>query len=227
MSKIKCTFILLLGAILMFSLFGCGRQKHKLIFDDYGFESKKTEYAAGEKVTVYYDFIATDTDYYFRADDGSVDLDRDYDPRHGFVLTFTMPDRDVTLYADSHNSMPNTSRTGVTFVNKVEKADIWILPQTEDILETSLWGTATVSQLGVGENVEVILNDGDAAEYYILRIIDDNHAFYSADDLKLPNGCTIVFRYEGSELDAVLEIYDENDELIDSREAFTGMLGAG
>ncbi len=32
-----------------------------------GFNAKKTEYAPGEKVTVYYDTIGTDTDYSFRS----------------------------------------------------------------------------------------------------------------------------------------------------------------
>ena len=49
----------------MLSVSSYGKQKYKLNYDGYGFESRKTEYAAGEKVTVYYDFIATDTDYTF------------------------------------------------------------------------------------------------------------------------------------------------------------------
>ena len=224
---IKRLCILLLGAILMFSLFGCGKKKYKLLFDGYGFDSRKTEYAAGEKVTVTYDLIATDTDYQFWLDDDGVALDQDYDPQHGYVFTFTMPERDVTLHMSSRNSMIDIPRLSVTFVNEVEEADIWILPQTEENLKTSLWGTASIRQLGTGESAEVVLNDGYDAASYILRIIDDDHAFYSVNDLKLLDGYTIVFKYEGSKYDAVLEVYDENKGLIDSRDAFTGMLGAG
>ena len=93
----------LLGVMIMTALSGCGKEKHKLIYDGYGFESKKTEYAAGEKVTVYYDFIATDTDYYFSSPD--VELEQTYDNDHGYIFTFTMPDHDVTLKVESHNSM--------------------------------------------------------------------------------------------------------------------------
>jgi hypothetical protein len=118
-------------------------------------------------------------------------------------------------------------RLGVTFVNEVEEADIWVLPQTEENLKTSLWGTATISRLGVGESAEVALNGGDDVEAYILRIIDDDHAFYSADDLKLTDGCKIVFKCGDSQFDAVVELYDGNGNLMDSWDAFTGMLGAG
>ena len=81
-----------------------GAQKYRLIFDGYGFESERTEYAAGEKVTVTYDLIATDTDYTFSID-GGVQWERDYDNAHGYVFRFTMPARDVTISVESHSSM--------------------------------------------------------------------------------------------------------------------------
>jgi rhodanese-related sulfurtransferase len=67
--------------------------KYKLTFNRCGFESEKIEYAAGEKVTVRYDIIATDTDYLFFSDD--VDFKQDYDG--GYVFTFVMPEHDVAL----------------------------------------------------------------------------------------------------------------------------------
>ena len=94
----------MIGALIMLSVSGCGKQKYKLNFGSYGFESRKTEYAAGEKVTVYYDFIATDTDYSFYIDD-DVEMKQSYDNDHGYIFTFTMPDHDVTLHEESHNSM--------------------------------------------------------------------------------------------------------------------------
>lgn len=100
----KHLFLIMIGALIMLSVSGCGKQKYKLNFDSYGFESRKTEYAAGEKVTVYYDFIATDTDYYFYIDD-DVEMKQSYDNDHGYIFTFTMPDHDVTLHEESHNSM--------------------------------------------------------------------------------------------------------------------------
>ena len=60
---------LLIGVIIMLSFSACGKQKYTVNFDGGFFESKRTQYAAGEKVTVRYDIIATDTDYHFYIDD--------------------------------------------------------------------------------------------------------------------------------------------------------------
>ena len=96
--------IFVIGVLIMLSVSGCGKQKYKLNYDGYGFESKKTEYAEGEKVTVYYDLIATDTDYHFYIDD-DVEMSQSYDHQHGYVFTFRMPGHDVTLHEESRNSM--------------------------------------------------------------------------------------------------------------------------
>ena len=91
--------------ILMLLLAGCGAKdeivKYKITFNDSIFETEKSEYASGENVTVRYDIIATDTDYRFYSDD--VDFKQDYDG--GYVFTFIMPDHDVALNVESHNSM--------------------------------------------------------------------------------------------------------------------------
>lgn len=51
-----------------------------------------------------------------------------------------MPDHDVTLKLESHNHMENYLRIKVNFVNEAEAAGIWILPQTEDNMKTTVWG---------------------------------------------------------------------------------------
>ncbi len=94
----------LTGVFLIMGLFGCGKKVYALNFDGYGFESKKTSYEQGEEVTVYYDIIATDTDYSFYCD-SDVDMKRNYDDKHGYVFVFTMPDHDVTLHVESRNTM--------------------------------------------------------------------------------------------------------------------------
>ena len=81
-----------------------GAQRYRLIFDGYGFESKRTEYAAGEKVTVTYGLIGTDTDYTFTIDE-DVEWKREYDDAHGYIFRFTMPAHDVTISVESHSSM--------------------------------------------------------------------------------------------------------------------------
>ena len=87
----------------MAGLFGCGGKKYKLIYEDNGFKSAKTEYAAGERVTVYFDLIGTDTDYRFYFED--VDVKQDYDWKKGYIFKFVMPDHDVKISYESHNSM--------------------------------------------------------------------------------------------------------------------------
>ena len=106
----KILIYLLTGVMLMMSLGGCFGKKYKVMHDG-GFSSKKTAYRAGEKVTLYYEFIATDTDYTFYSND--VDMKQSYDNDHGYVFTFTMPEHDVLVQSYSKNSMvwdPNANR---------------------------------------------------------------------------------------------------------------------
>ena len=217
---------MILGVSLMFALFGCGKPKYKLRFEGYGFESSRTEYAAGEKVTVYYGLLATDTDYRFWLDDENVRLKQDYDERHGYVFSFSMPEHDVTLHVESHNSMEYIPSVNISFQNEVEQADVWILPQTEENLKTSLWGTPSAGALGVGETAELCLTNPEYAEAWLVRIIDSDKAYYSARDLKLEDGYTVVFQSEGSKFEAVIEVRDPSGTVVFSAEAFTGVLGA-
>ena len=104
MKKTQIIFIII-GVMLMLGLAGCGKGKYHLTFDRDAFSSKKTEYAAGEKVKVVYDYraIGTDTDYRFYSDD--VEFQQDFEPMKGYVFTFTMPDHDVAFTHTATNSM--------------------------------------------------------------------------------------------------------------------------
>ena len=100
----KRFYILLMGVMVLMIFGGCGKQKYRLYFDGYGFESKNTSYAQGEEVSVYYGQVATDTDYSFSCD-RDVDLKQEFDGKHGYVFTFTMPAHDVTMYVSSRQGM--------------------------------------------------------------------------------------------------------------------------
>ena len=67
------------------------------------FKKAKDSYEEGKKVTLYYDIIATDTDYTFYLDDEVLDVD--YSDSKGYIITFIMPDHDVTLRVESRNTM--------------------------------------------------------------------------------------------------------------------------
>lgn len=101
----KKQFLFLIIGIMILCLSGCNTTRYKLDLGGYDFVSERTSYAAGEKVTVIYDMIATDTDYSFYTDSEDVELEQDYDEKRGYVLTFKMPAHDVKLGVRSRNTM--------------------------------------------------------------------------------------------------------------------------
>ncbi len=100
----KLFFVSLCAAFLCLILSGCG----DFYSVDYSgqmscYSNAKQTYKEGSKVTLYYDIIATDTDYSFYLD--GADLDVGYSEDKGYILTFVMPDHDVTLRCESRNTM--------------------------------------------------------------------------------------------------------------------------
>ncbi len=63
----------------------------------------RTQYRAGEQVVLYYPMIATDTDYTFLVDGSAVRPD--FERSTGFIISFTMPDHDVTVKCIERNTM--------------------------------------------------------------------------------------------------------------------------
>ena len=100
----KKIIVYIIGVLMIMVLSGCGKQKYRLNYDGNGFESKKTSYAEGEEVTVYYKMIETATDYSFSCDN-DVKMKQEFDNNHGYIFTFTMPAHDVTMHVSSRNSM--------------------------------------------------------------------------------------------------------------------------
>lgn len=70
----------------------------------YLYKNAKNSYRVGETVTIYFELIATDTDYFFYLD-GEHLSPKGYSDKHGIVLSFVMPNRDVKLEVTSKNSM--------------------------------------------------------------------------------------------------------------------------
>ena len=98
------TVILLVGSFPFF-FSGCKADKYKV---DYCgskgcYSNAKDSYKAGSRVTLYFELIATDTDYSFTLDGGPVDWS--FDNEKGFVIQFIMPEHDVKLECHSRNSM--------------------------------------------------------------------------------------------------------------------------
>ena len=101
-AALSVCLILLLGGMLMF---GCSSAKYRVDYDGHKnwYTGAKDSYRAGTKVTLYYEIIATDTDYSFLLD--GENLNFGWDENKGFILTFTMPDHDVKLECRTRNSM--------------------------------------------------------------------------------------------------------------------------
>ena len=99
--------IILMGVILMslLSLLGCSNNKYNVDYCGIKgcYDGAKDSYRAGKEVVLYFDLIATDTDYSFRLDGESLNFT--YDDKKGFIIRFTMPDHDVKLECISKESM--------------------------------------------------------------------------------------------------------------------------
>lgn len=107
----KALVLILLLSMCMF-LFSCGEKSDnepEYKVDYHGqedlFNGAGESYKAGEKVILYYDLIATDTDYYFYVDGQEINVD--WDSKKGYVIKFTMPDHDIEVYCTRVNSMAN------------------------------------------------------------------------------------------------------------------------
>ena len=112
----------------------------------------------------------------------------------------------------------------VTFVNDVEDADIWILPQTEENLKTTLWGTPTLDDSAKGATGTCCIDGG--AEKYIVRIIDTDGAYFAANDLVLHEGWTVRLTTDTDRFDATLAVLDDMGSVINEKDGvFEGMLG--
>lgn len=83
----------------------CSGKKYKVDYcgQKYAYSNAKDSYKAGTEVKLYFELIATDTDYSFYLDDER--LNYDYDEKKGFIISFVMPEHDVKLECESHNSM--------------------------------------------------------------------------------------------------------------------------
>ena len=111
----------------------------------------------------------------------------------------------------------------VTFINGVKAADVWILPETEENLKTTLWGTATVSGIKKNESREALLCEGGDDGLYIIRMIDTDNIYYSADGIMLEEGWTV--HITGNDLYSVtVEVTDGNGVLKNTYEVFAASL---
>ncbi|MBR6801244.1 MAG: hypothetical protein IKM61_05805 [Eubacteriaceae bacterium] len=102
----KTIFIAIVSCLCIAALFSCS--KNRFTVDYCGqkelFKNAKDSYKAGTRVKLYFDMIATDTDYRFYVDGASPEKVY-YDEQKGYVIEFTMPAKDITVDVETKNSM--------------------------------------------------------------------------------------------------------------------------
>lgn len=109
----------------------------------------------------------------------------------------------------------------IVFENQVTAGDIWILPQTQENLKTTVWGKATISMLETNQSQEAMIEDGEGL--YIFRMIDSEKFFYSADNIELEEGWTMVIKEKDIAL-YQLEVFNEKGTLVETYEVFGAKL---
>ena len=93
------TCLVITGGIAM-QIFSSGEKYHVEYPGGMEFwHNAKEYYRAGEQVTVYFDLIATDTDYTWYVDGEEINFG--WDEKKGFVISFIMPDHDVVIDYDN------------------------------------------------------------------------------------------------------------------------------
>lgn len=141
------------------------------------------------------------------------------------VLTLFACQKQEEVKPEETESNTTGEMMKIRFVNEVEDTDLWILPQTEKNLKTSLWGTATVAMLKKEDTIEVAIEE-TSDHLYILRLIDQRGALYSANDFELHDGDTIVFdAIDDDFVRARLALLDKDGKEVKvAEEVFEGML---
>lgn len=111
----------------------------------------------------------------------------------------------------------------ITFINELNSADVWILPQTEKNLKTTVWGTAIISKADTSQSVSAMIPEPSEDGLYIFRMIDTDGYYYSANGLTIEAGWTV--KIFGEDLNSVtIEVTDENGALQKTYEAFAARL---
>ncbi len=90
-----------------FALNSCGGEKYKMEYDSKGlYRGAKDSYKAGQKVTLRFPYVATDTSYRFYLNGKAIDAT--YSDFGGYKLEFVMPPYDAKLECVTRNDMVYT-----------------------------------------------------------------------------------------------------------------------
>ena len=112
----------------------------------------------------------------------------------------------------------------VSFVNEVVPGGVWILENTQENRKASVWGTASIEKAKLEEEYSVTTREDESGSY-LLRMIDTDQIYYSADDIPLKDGYSMVLYKSDDEFeDIMLAVYDETGEEILNCRVFNAAL---
>ncbi len=111
-----------------------------------------------------------------------------------------------------------------SFTSRIEEADIWIIPDTQDNRKTTLWGSTTIKALAQDATAEVALSDLSEDGKYLLRVIDHDSMYYSADAIEIPEGCSMELKELDGPMSAELQVFDADGTSFATYEVFMGRL---
>lgn len=111
----------------------------------------------------------------------------------------------------------------ITVINDVKEADIWLLPETAANKSTTVWGKATAAKVQPGESRLVPLCEPGDNGQYIIRMIDADSFFYSANGIELKPAYTLRIKETGSN-SIIAEASDENGILKNTYNVFSARL---
>ena len=112
----------------------------------------------------------------------------------------------------------------IKVVNKVKEADIWIIPETEENKKTTVWGKATVSKADAKLDEEVVAKIQADVNTYMIRLIDVDEMFYSADGVVIEKQQKVVIRNGKGDMTAFVEVYNSDGSLAAEYEMFEARL---
>lgn len=119
--------------------------------------------------------------------------------------------------------MENKSKETVLFVNGTAPADVWILPDTQANRKTTVWGKAAASGVPTRESRAVPLPAPGENGLYLLRMIDAEGFYYSADAIALSPGCTLRIS-EAAPMEFTLAVQGANGETQNTYSVFCARL---
>ena len=120
---------------------------------------------------------------------------------------------------------PNAENdAGITFINGVKEADVWILPATEENLKTTLWGTATIAKLKTDEAHRLSLQALGGPGDYIIRMIDTEGMYYASDRIPLEEGYSLQIKKDDQPMSVVLEVMNADGVLVETYSVFAARL---